>query len=171
MFDLTLTYFSGSGREGPNVAMPPMGHSPPSPRVICKQIRERRVNRNIEASAKFFRSKMSYPLSPKTPAVLVDIIIKKDDYHTERAVHVSIYDMTHRFEYESSWIDRVTNAFASKHAEDSATNDAIKTREESTLTNVRPNQVKLKPFKLLFCSNHLHSRHLCYEVICDSVGL
>ncbi len=78
---------------------------------ICDQIRMRRSENNTNTAAKFFRSKISHPLSPTTPSGLIDVIISKDEYHSERTVHVSIYDMTHRYQFNSTWIETIGNIF------------------------------------------------------------
>ena len=71
----------------------------------CNNIRRRssRVSRT-RATPIFFRSKLSLPLSPDTPAFIIDVINRsftdgdfddEDDGH-EREVHISVYDMTFR---------------------------------------------------------------------------
>lgn len=91
----------------------------------------------MKTSAKFFRSKMSNPLSPKTPAVLIDIIIQRNEFHTEKALHFSIYDMTFRYEYQSTWIDRLMNVFNIPGQVDAASKKDASPGEES-INNVSP---------------------------------
>ena len=57
----------------------------------------------------FFRSKLSHPLSPKTPSFLLDLMMNRDedDVVVERALYISVYDMTYRYEIDSCWIDQL----------------------------------------------------------------
>jgi len=79
----------------------------------CDLIRRRRVEHSLHkvGSAIFFRSKLSHPLSPKTPALLIDTMIKRDGDDIERALHISLYDLTYRYEVDSQWIDRLKIIF------------------------------------------------------------
>jgi len=81
----------------------------------CKKLR-RRFNRNPSTMARaiFFRSKLCQPLSPDTPCVLIDILLRKDqqdntdeNFH-ERSVHISIYDMTYRYDMDSTWLQNLS---------------------------------------------------------------
>jgi hypothetical protein len=82
----------------------------------CNDLRRRRVDhsRFQDYAAITFRSKLSVPLSPNTPAVLLDIIVSRDEHDQneyERAVYVTFYDMTYRYVIDSCWIDRLSNFF------------------------------------------------------------
>jgi len=77
----------------------------------CNLLRRRRFKNSLAnktGSAIFFRSKLSYPLSPKTPSLLIDMIVNRDDEDIERSLYLSMYDMTYRYEVESQWLDRLT---------------------------------------------------------------
>lgn len=76
----------------------------------CDSVRKRRVG---TSSAIFFRSKLSQSLSPITPAILIDLILRREEHHIERAFHFLAYDMTFRYDCESKWPDRVKELCAS----------------------------------------------------------
>mmetsp|Transcript_1787 Transcript_1787/g.3835 ORF Transcript_1787/g.3835 Transcript_1787/m.3835 type:complete len:2049 (+) Transcript_1787:263-6409(+) len=75
----------------------------------CKRIRER-LNKSPSTLARaiFFRQKLSQPLSPETPAFLIDVLHRGDDECGEMSLHISIYDMTHRYIMNSEWIQNLT---------------------------------------------------------------
>ncbi|KAL7473556.1 hypothetical protein ACHAXS_013999 [Conticribra weissflogii] len=82
----------------------------------CKKLQQRFTrNPSTRARAIFFRSKLCQPLSPDTPSVLIDILFRKDqqdnsnDGFYERSVHVSIYDMTYRYDMESEWLHHLSS--------------------------------------------------------------
>ncbi len=82
---------------------------------MSNMIRKRRFLylERMQSAAIFFRSKLSHPLSPQTPALIVDMIVRKqeDDFDDiERALHISLYDLTYRHDLESSWVDRLKEA-------------------------------------------------------------
>jgi len=81
-----------------------------SAKESCDFVRKRRVG---TPSAIFFRSKLSQSLSPVTPAILIDLILRREEHHIERAFHFSAYDMTFRYDCEAKWPDRVKKLFAS----------------------------------------------------------
>lgn len=70
-------------------------------------LRKRRLSNIFYTSPIFFRSKIGRPLSPSTPALTLDVLIRNDDAHTERSIYISIYDMTHRHYYDLEWVSRL----------------------------------------------------------------
>lgn len=137
---------------------------------MCEKIRKRRIKRNITASAIFFRSKMSHPLSPKTPAILFDAISRKEAHHTERALHISIYDMTHRYDYNSNWIERVSNIFSREQTNHIPVDDA----SEESITNVSLTVRMFPTYKtadLLMYTRTFSSSYLCvYRIATLTIG-
>ena len=75
-------------------------------------IRKRRFHNlsQMQSLVVFFRSKLSHPLSPTTPAINVDMLIRRqleDDFEDiEKSLYINLYDMTHRPDVDSCWLDR-----------------------------------------------------------------
>ena len=81
----------------------------------CANLRKRRAPTNqCDANAIFFRSKLSLPLSPSTPALIVDII-DNIDVEGDRSVYISMYDMTYRHFFESSWVQQIKDLLEQKN--------------------------------------------------------
>ena len=87
----------------------------------CMRIQKRFILKERFSHSKviFFRSKLSKPLSPEYPAILVDLILRKNnmddsifgspsDQLDERSIHVSMYDLTYRYSAASEWISDLT---------------------------------------------------------------
>lgn len=70
-------------------------------------LRKRKLSNIFYTSPIFFRSKIGRPLSPSTPALTLDILIRNDDAHIERSIYISIYDMTHRHYHDLKWVSRL----------------------------------------------------------------
>lgn len=70
-------------------------------------LRKRKLSNIFYTSPIFFRSKLGRPLSPSTPVLTLDVLIRNDDAHTERSIYISIYDMTHRHYYDLEWVSRL----------------------------------------------------------------
>jgi len=80
----------------------------------CRRVRDRMILKSIFSVVKaiFFRSKLSQPLSPDYPAILIDIILSRnhdsnahsvgEELH-EKNVYFSVYDMTYRYSVGSEW--------------------------------------------------------------------
>ncbi len=92
----------------------------------------------------FYRSKLSHPLSPETPAFLLDVLVNKDDIYDseERAVHLSIYDMTYRYDLDSCWMERLKNILkccspSVDDGDDESSSTSIESDEVISVTNVR----------------------------------
>jgi len=61
---------------------------------------------------------LSYPLSPKTPALMIDIMNSNLDNECddiERTIYLSIYDMTYRCALDAYWVDQL-QLFAKCHS-------------------------------------------------------
>jgi hypothetical protein len=117
----------------------PLNYS--SVREMSDMIRKRRFHnsRRINSSAVFFRSKMSHPLSPKTPALLVDMIIRRQDddcNDIERSLHVSLYDLTYRHDLESCWVDRLKILVQNTASSAVEQGEEMQQSENITVTNV-----------------------------------
>ncbi|KAL7539277.1 hypothetical protein ACHAXR_010928, partial [Thalassiosira sp. AJA248-18] len=75
----------------------------------CNQIQKRLTkSQSTLARAIFFRQKLCQPLSPETPAFLMDILLRGDDVCGEMSLHLNIYDMTYRYIVNSEWIQNLT---------------------------------------------------------------
>lgn len=84
----------------------------------CKRIRERHTKSPSGlARAILFRQKLCKPLSPETPAFLVDILLRADDECGEMSVHINIYDMTYRYIMNSEWVQNLTALIKGKSNE------------------------------------------------------
>jgi hypothetical protein len=104
---------------------------------MCEYLRKRRTENYDMVSAVFFRSKMSQPLSPKTPAVLVDLIMNRDEHNVERSIHVSLYDMTYRYDCQSLWIEKLRMLIPSGDSKQDVSDISVSTSNDtSTLNNV-----------------------------------
>mmetsp|Transcript_8565 Transcript_8565/g.16159 ORF Transcript_8565/g.16159 Transcript_8565/m.16159 type:complete len:1623 (+) Transcript_8565:494-5362(+) len=103
---------------------------------MCDHLRKRRTENYDMVSAVFFRSKISQPLSPKTPAILVDLIINTDEYHVERSIHISLYDMTYRYDCQSSWIEKMRMLFSGKSKEEASDTPECSSNDMSIFNNV-----------------------------------
>lgn len=122
-----------------NKVNPPIGYT--SIRYMSDMIRKRRFQQiiQIQPSVVFFRSKLSHPLSPKTPALIIDMIIKgcEDDFDDiEKSLHVSLYDLTYRHDLESCWIDRLKVLFHVDNNFESQERKQEHRNENSIVTNV-----------------------------------
>lgn len=97
-------------------------------------LRRRRTRNYISTTPIFFRSRIGYPLSTTTPAIVVDILRRDDGSHVERAVHISLYDMTYRFDCKSTWITTLSPLVRSgtNQSESTTKNEC---REDSSLIN------------------------------------
>ena len=70
----------------------------------CDAIRQRTVrNASTKSVPIMYRSQLFPPLSPKSPALLLDLINGSDEQCSEWTVHFSVYNMTHRCDVESTW--------------------------------------------------------------------
>ena len=114
-----------------------------SVKEMSDSLRKRRFQHSkiMKPCALFFRSKLSHPLSPKTPAVLIDLIIKRDfddPEDVEKSIHFSIYDMTYRHDLDSDWVTRLK---CLSHDSTNNTHEKQEGKSENsendTVTNVR----------------------------------
>ncbi len=114
---------------------------------ICESIRKRRGEWAETMTPIFFRSKLSQCLSPTTPAINLDLIMQRDEYHIERAIHVSIYDMTYRYDCESKWLSRIQDLLKANESFEQRTtvHDDITTQSEemAIVNNVSPRTIYL----------------------------
>lgn len=103
---------------------------------MCEHLRKRRAENYNMVSAVFFRSKLSQPLSPKTPAVLLDVLINGDENHVERSIHLSLYDMTYRYDCQSQWIEKLRGLIPGNAEEDESGISENMSNDLSILNNV-----------------------------------
>lgn len=91
-----------------------------------KKLRSRGLIGLKNAVPIFYRSNLAYPLSPETPAILLDVIKNKDDgYSDDITIHFSVYDMTYRYALDSEWFQRFLNIFQNlSDTEESCKDDA-----------------------------------------------
>ena len=74
----------------------------------CLRIRQRLVKSSSTiARAIAFRQKICQPLSPETPAFLVDLLLRGDEESDEMSVHINIYDVTYRYIMQSQWLHNI----------------------------------------------------------------
>ncbi|KAL7487047.1 hypothetical protein ACHAW6_012661 [Cyclotella cf. meneghiniana] len=121
---------------------------PTSCAVKSKRVQNRlMVNRRCsESKAIFFRSKLSQPLSPEYPAILIDALIRKrisdshemsDDECDEKSIHVSVYDMTYRYCVGSNWLQNFSRLVEGQSGqEESVSRDGQEDESEPSLTNL-----------------------------------
>jgi hypothetical protein len=106
----------------------------------CDGIRRRTVRNPLTQSIPImYRSQLFPPLSPKSPAILLDLINGSDDECSEWTIHFSIYNMTHRAAVNSSWCTYAQDFFQSSHQRDSisvAKTDGKSGGTRSALTRV-----------------------------------
>ena len=91
---------------------------------MCENLRKRRTEKNQTVSAIFFRSKMSQPLSPKTPSLLIDLVVSRDENTVERSIHTSLYDMSYRYDCNSSWVQKLSDLIPGRSTEDLSENSS-----------------------------------------------
>lgn len=78
----------------------------------CRRIRARLVtSSSSSARAIFFRQKLYQSLSPETPSILIDLLLRSDDECDEMRVHVAMYDMTYRYIMNSQWAKNLSDMF------------------------------------------------------------
>lgn len=81
---------------------------PASSNERCLRIRQRLVKcPSTIARAIAFRQKICQPLSPETPALLVDLLLRGDEESDEMSVYINIYDVTYRYIMQSRWLHNV----------------------------------------------------------------
>ena len=110
--------------------------SPNSSIEMCERIRERRTAGVISSSPIFFRSKLSHPLSPTTPLLLIDILVEKHGDHIDRGVYASFYDFTHRYDCKSKWIDRLLELSLERSEGNASKENIVEGIDKSTINNV-----------------------------------
>ena len=107
----------------------------------CTILRKRRRSQSTQynANAVFFRSKLSLPLSPSTPAIIVDMIID-NDVVGDKSLYFSIYDMTHRHRLMSDWVSQMKKIFAGKNDKEVTAKESFHEHDsesdEAAVTNV-----------------------------------
>ena len=122
----------------------------------CDEVRQRSARSSTTRTRVLcYRSKLSRPLSPETPAFMLDIINRTfsdgdfddEDDDDEREVHLSVYDMTYRYNPAfdiatfasmlSFGNNTITDADATKTTSDLATKEKYQSNDESSsLTNL-----------------------------------
>lgn len=75
----------------------------------CVHLKRRRWRSDASIRVIFFRSKLSSPLSPDTPCIHIDLVCRREEDQMDILLYAFIYDMTHRFDVENNWIDRLTS--------------------------------------------------------------
>jgi hypothetical protein len=91
----------------------------------CVSLKRRRWKNDDGGRVIFFRSKLSCPFSPDTPCLHIDLVCRREEEEMDIIMYAFVYDMTHRFDVEMNWIDRLKNHFNSPTEElsQSATSD------------------------------------------------
>jgi len=120
----------------------------PSFRDRCDNLRRRTFqNVNSVATPIFYRSQLFPPLSPESPAFLVDILKPNADVDSgEWSAHFTVYNMTHRCDMESRWLGRLQKLLTSQD----------RTGRSSHETPSAPSEMEPSLFKV--SSRHLHKR-------------
>ena len=165
----------------------------------CRDVRRRSVRNPLTNAIPLLqRSKLGFPLSPETPAFMLDILIRKtwncylDEDDEERTVSLHVYDVTHRHTVDSDWLSRFTNILKGesqestekkevdndvisniKQSETSSSEDA---EEASCVTSVSVSQClcllltnTYRVFRLYIISQFMAST--CSPVICFYIRL
>ena len=117
----------------------------------CMRIQKRLIlkERFSQSKAIFFRSKLSKPLSPEYPAMLIDLILRRNvdgssfsppsDQLDERGIYLSIYDLTYRYCAASDWLSDLTALAKWQCSSEKSKLQTISNHEEqstSSLTNL-----------------------------------
>jgi autophagy-related protein 2 len=97
----------------------------------CVRLKRRRWKSDASSRAIFFRSKLSCPLSPDTPCIHIDFICRREEDQMDVLLYAFVYDMTHRFDVENHWIDRLTSHFISDAVEPD-----LSTTSDSNTSNI-----------------------------------
>lgn len=94
--------------------------SVPSFRDRCDNVRRRSFqNGSSVASPIFYRSQLFAPLSPESPAFLLDVLKPNDELDSgELHAHVTVYNMTHRCDLESQWLCRLQQLLGTRSSTD-----------------------------------------------------
>ena len=109
----------------------------------CKRVCQRlSKSPSTLARAVVFRQKICQPLSPETPALLVDLLLRGDDECGETSVHVNIYDMTYRYIMKSQWLQNIS-ALLSGQSKQNASDKREAGREEDVSAESRPSLINL----------------------------
>ena len=75
---------------------------------------------NTRGRAALFRQKLNPSMSPDTPCVHIDLLLRSD---AAAAIHVNIYDMTYRYAISSCWIENLSSMMKSPSHENNRTAD------------------------------------------------
>ena len=90
----------------------------------CDAIRQRTVrNPSTKSVPIMYRSQLFPPLSPETPAILLDLINGSDEECSEWTIHFSVYNMTHRAAVDSSWFAYAQDFIQADQRKDSVPGD------------------------------------------------
>jgi len=106
-----------------------------------------RIVRNPSSSATplFHRSHMFTPISPDSPSILIDVLSPNRENSFQRenfsevSVHVTVYNMTHRYDVDSSWIERLVLVFQGQQKcmdDTSKRNESITPTRQQTPTSL-----------------------------------
>eukprot|EP00804_Cyclotella_cryptica_P025492 CCRYP_011996-RB/>CCRYP_011996-RB protein AED:0.28 eAED:0.28 QI:0/0/0/1/0/0/2/0/927 len=107
--------------------------------VKCERVQKRLTVKRYcsEPRAIIFRSKLSQPLSPEYPAILMDALIRKNDKASreisddEMLFYVSVYDMTYRYCVGSDWLQNFRRLFKGQSNQEEPLDES-----EPSLTNL-----------------------------------
>ncbi|KAL9179875.1 hypothetical protein ACHAXT_007845 [Thalassiosira profunda] len=102
----------------------------------CKQVQGRLARGpSTVARAILFRQKLCQSLSPETPALLVDVLLRGDDDCEEKSVHMHVFDMTCRYAMNSNWAQNITDLI--KGEQNGAQSDTQTSTEEAPLEKTK----------------------------------
>ena len=65
------------------------------------------ITSRTKMSPLIHRSHLFTPISRESPATLLDVIDATRSDFMERSLHLTLYDLTHRFRYDSEWMKRI----------------------------------------------------------------
>jgi len=140
--DVTL-YELSNGCPAPNIYV--RHQYPTTCTKRCKRIQERLTKSpSTIARAIFFRQKLCQSLSPETPAILLDALMRGDDECGEMTIHINVYDMTYRYIMNSEWIQNLSALLkndlsekeSSAQVEERIPREEINVESSSSLTNL-----------------------------------
>ncbi|KAL3826376.1 hypothetical protein ACHAXA_008584 [Cyclostephanos tholiformis] len=109
----------------------------------CKRVRQRfSKSPSSLARAIVFRQKICQSLSPETPALLVDLLLRGDDECGEMSIHVNIYDMTYRYITKSLWLQNIFTLINGESKVTASDKDNVG-REDYVSADSRPSMIDL----------------------------
>lgn len=118
--------------------------SGPSIRDRCDIVRRRTFQREGSVVTPIcYRSQLFPPLSPESPAFLLDILKPSEDAN-ETNVHFTVYNMSHRCDVNSRWLHRLQTLLSAQDCDERSSREkALMSTNKSQVSNVEPSLIKV----------------------------